>query len=127
MPPEGPQAENTEVRKEQRETPTDLGANDAKKEGVVTFANLIDKAFQDAERREKDVKNWTQEINKNLVQLGIILPTFVTYRDRLRFFSVYHATYGRFDSTQQRYLLDSVWRRTLQRFLEKPGICEMSS
>lgn len=54
-------------------------------------------------------------IEKNLVQVNLVFPLYVTRQDRLRFFNSYNKVYNRFSIAEQRLLMEKVQRRTLKR------------
>ena len=56
-------------------------------------------------------------IEKNLVQVNMIFPLYVTRQDRLRFFNSYNQVYNRFSNVEQRVLIKKVQSRTLKRLL----------
>ena len=57
-------------------------------------------------------------IEKNLVQVNMIFPLYVTRQDRLRFFNSYNKVYNRFSKVEQRVLIQRVQRRTIKRLLK---------
>ena len=54
-------------------------------------------------------------IKKNLVQVNLVYPSYVTLQDRLRFFNAYSRTYPRFTFEEKRSLMKKVHQRTLRR------------
>ncbi len=65
--------------------------------------------------RFKRIPCWL--IKKNLVQINMIFPKYVTRQDRLRFFNSYNEVYNRFSIAEQRVLIRRVQKRTLKRLL----------
>ena len=63
----------------------------------------------------KRIPRWL--IEKNLVQVNMVFPKYVTRQDRLRFFNSYNEVYNRFSIAEQRVLIRRVQRRTLKRLL----------
>ena len=57
-------------------------------------------------------------IEKNLVQVNMIFPLYITHQDRLRFFNSYNKVYNRFLIVEQRVLIKRVQSRTLKRLLK---------
>ena len=57
-------------------------------------------------------------IEKNLIQVNMIFPLYVTRQDRLRFFNSYNKVYNRFLIAEQRVLIKRVQSRTLKRLLK---------
>ena len=57
-------------------------------------------------------------IEKNLVQINMIFPKYVTRQNRLRFFNSYNEVYNRFSIAEQRVLIKKVQSRTLKRLLK---------
>lgn len=58
-------------------------------------------------------------VEKNLVQLNRQLLPNVTRQDRLRFFEFYSKTYGGFDPSEERTVMQSINRATLERRARK--------
>jgi tRNA A-37 threonylcarbamoyl transferase component Bud32 len=54
-------------------------------------------------------------IHKNLVQVNLVFPKYVTRQDRLRFYKSYNNVYGRFSGKEQNRLMQRVQIRTEQR------------
>jgi len=59
-----------------------------------------------------------QLIEKNLVQVNMIFPLYITRQDRLRFFNSYNEVYNRFSIAEQRVLIKRVQSRTIKRLLK---------
>ena len=57
-------------------------------------------------------------IEKNLVQVNMVFPLYVTRQDRLRFFNSYNKVYNRFSIAEQRVLIRRVQSRTIKRLLK---------
>jgi tRNA A-37 threonylcarbamoyl transferase component Bud32 len=69
----------------------------------------------DNERNRCFTKIPKRLIERNLVQVNMILPRHVTLQDRLRFFEAYSRTYPRFSFEEKRRLIQKVHQRTLRR------------
>ena len=54
-------------------------------------------------------------VEKNLVQLNLIFPKYVTRQDRFRFYKTYNKVYERFSQAEQIVLMQRVQNRTLKR------------
>ncbi|OEU64760.1 MAG: hypothetical protein BBJ57_03025, partial [Desulfobacterales bacterium PC51MH44] len=54
-------------------------------------------------------------VEKNLVQLNLIFPKYVTRQDRFRFYKTYNKVYERFSRAEQIVLMQRVQNRTLKR------------
>jgi tRNA A-37 threonylcarbamoyl transferase component Bud32 len=54
-------------------------------------------------------------IEKNLVQVNMVFPLYVTRQDRLRFFKAYSSVYHRFTGIEAIRLLEKVQKRTIER------------
>jgi len=64
----------------------------------------------------KRIPRWL--IEKNLVQINMIFPKYVTRQDRLRFFNSYNEVYNRFLNVERRVLIRKVQGRTIKRLLK---------
>ncbi len=71
--------------------------------------------FIDNERNRCFKKIPQRLIKKNLVQVNMIDPSYVTLQDRLRFFMAYSKIYPRFSFEERRSLMQKVHQRTLRR------------
>jgi tRNA A-37 threonylcarbamoyl transferase component Bud32 len=71
--------------------------------------------FIDNERNRIYKKIPEYLIEKNLVQVNLIFPEYVTRQDRLRFYKSYNKVYGRFTADEQNRLMQSVQIRTEKR------------
>jgi tRNA A-37 threonylcarbamoyl transferase component Bud32 len=71
--------------------------------------------FIDNERNRIYKKIPKYLIEKNLVQVNLVLPRYVTRQDRLRFYKSYNNVYGRFSGKEQNRLMQRVQIRTEQR------------
>jgi hypothetical protein len=58
-------------------------------------------------------------IERNLVQVNMIDPSYVTLQDRLRFFMAYSKIYPRFTCQEKRVLVQKVHKRTVWRLADK--------
>ncbi len=72
--------------------------------------------FLDNERNEQYGVIPEKLIAKNLVQLNLISPKFISFKDRFRFFHSYNSVYKRFNIDSQKYLVKRIWQLTLKRF-----------
>lgn len=75
----------------------------------------VDFYFIDNERNRVYQKIPKYLIEKNLVQVNLVLPKYVTRQDRLRFYKIYNKVYGRFTQMEQKVLMQRVQHRTLKR------------
>ncbi len=71
--------------------------------------------FIDNERNRIYKKIPKYLIEKNLVQVNLVLPRYVTRQDRLRFYKTYNKVYGCFTGMEQSVLMQRVQNRTLKR------------
>lgn len=71
--------------------------------------------FIDNERNRCFTKIPKRLIERNLVQVNMVFPSYVTLQDRLRFFKAYSRTYPRFSFEERRSLMQKVHQRTLRR------------
>ncbi len=71
--------------------------------------------FIDNERNCRYKKIPKRLIAKNLMQLNLIFPKFVTRQDRLRFYKTYNNVYERFSRAEQIALMQRIQSRTLKR------------
>ncbi len=58
-------------------------------------------------------------IQKNLVQLNMLLPTEINRSDRWRFFTAYNAVYPRFTASETRHLANEVYLTAMGRLHKK--------
>ncbi len=75
--------------------------------------------FIDNERNRQFHEVPLRLVEKNLVQMNLLNPAFATLQDRLRFFSAYCESYGRFGKLEARALARAVHRKSLQRLRNK--------
>lgn len=75
--------------------------------------------FIDNERNRCFTKIPKRLIKKNLVQVNMIDPSYVTLQDRLRFFMAYSKIYPRFTCQEKRVLVQKVHKRTVWRLADK--------
>lgn len=75
--------------------------------------------FIDNERNRSYRQIPKRLIEKNLVQLNMILPFYLTLQDRLRFFKTYGKVYTRFSRRDERVLVERVQKLTLKRLAAK--------
>lgn len=75
--------------------------------------------FIDNERNRQYQKIPLKLIQKNLVQINMMLPIDLCLTDRLRFFDAYLHRYGRFTEMEAKKLMSHVQRRTLERLAGK--------
>ena len=61
----------------------------------------------------KKIPRWL--IEKNLVQVNVVFPLYVTRQDRLRFFKIYSRVYPRFTKIETSRLFERIQKRTLKR------------
>lgn len=73
----------------------------------------------DNERNRCFTKIPKRLIEKNLVQVNMILPPYVTLQDRLRFFRAYSRAYPMFAFEAKRILMQKVQQMTLRRLTAK--------
>jgi tRNA A-37 threonylcarbamoyl transferase component Bud32 len=71
--------------------------------------------FIDNERNYTFKKIPRRLIEKNLVQVNMVFPLYVTRQDRLRFFKAYSSVYHRFTGIEAIRLLEKVQKRTIER------------
>ncbi|UCH23419.1 MAG: hypothetical protein JSU83_09565 [Deltaproteobacteria bacterium] len=71
--------------------------------------------FIDNERNRVYKKIPKYLIEKNLVQVNLVLPRYVTRQDRLRFYKTYNKVYDRFSRAEQIALMQRIQSRTLKR------------
>jgi tRNA A-37 threonylcarbamoyl transferase component Bud32 len=75
----------------------------------------IDFHFIDNESIYTSKKIPRRLIEKNLVQVNMVFPLYVTRQDRLRFFKAYSSVYHRFSGIEADRLLAKVQKRTIER------------
>ena len=71
--------------------------------------------FIDNERNRCFKRIPTRLIKKNLVQVNMVYPSYVTLQDRLRFFMAYSKIYPRFTIEKKESLMKKVHQHTLRR------------
>ncbi len=75
--------------------------------------------FIDNERNRCFTKIPKRLIKKNLVQVNMIDPSYVTLQDRLRFLSAHSKIYPRFACQEKRVLVQKIHRRAVWRMADK--------
>jgi len=75
--------------------------------------------FVDNERNRSYRQVPKRFIEKNLVQLNMVFPLYVTLQDRLRFFKAYSRVYARFSRTERRDLAERVQSLTVRRLVRR--------
>ncbi len=72
--------------------------------------------FLDNERNKQYRHIPDRLIVKNLLQLNLVSPKFISFNDRFRFFHHYNKSTSQFDAEAQKHLIKRIWQLTLKRF-----------
>jgi len=58
-------------------------------------------------------------IEKNLVQVNMVFPLYITHDDRIRFYEVYTSAYHRFTGNEKNRLFEKIQKRTEERLAKR--------